>query len=286
MKFSIIIPVRNNYSELIRLLRTIEQQSYVGDFETIIVDQSDIKEDSIEVSRGPCQWFRMEGTGAARSRNLAFKNAHGDYLVCIDANACFKKHTLQRLDRITKDNPDYDVICGTCLNIEDGKPYSRYSSINPMRVNFQNYDYCLASAMAIKRTILSEVGLLDEYLGTGTRYGGSEETDLVLRILEYSGKILYQPHYEVLHPRLKPEGMSLRAWIRKHYRYGMGRGAMLRKHLSIKPAWALKHLMLALLKPVAGILTEILRLQGRQALRYTVSIIGRIHGFVSYKPRV
>ena len=37
--------------------------------------------------------------------------------------------------------------------------------------------------MAIKRTVLSKVGLLDEQLGTGTRYGSSEETDLVLRVL-------------------------------------------------------------------------------------------------------
>ena len=284
MKFSVVIPVRNNRSELMSLLQTIEQQSYAEPFETIIVDQSDIKEAPIEVSRGPCRWFRMEGTGASRSRNLAIKHATGDYLVWVDANARFKKHTLYRLDQITEDNPDYDVICGICLNVEDGKPYSRYSGPKPEGVNFRNYDCCLASAMAIRRTVLSEVGLLDEHLGTGTRYGSSEETDLVLRILQHGGSLLYQPHYEVLHPSLKPEGMSLHAWIRKHYLYGMGRGAMLRKHLRIKPAWALKNLALALSRPAAGILIEILRLQGRQALRYTVSIIGRLHGFVSYKP--
>ena len=138
--------------------------------------------------------------------------------------------------------------------------------------------------MTIKRTVLSEVGLLDEHLGAGMRYGSSEETDLVLRILQHGGRLLYQPRYEVLHPSLKPHKMSLHAWTRKHYLYGMGRGAMLRKHLRIKPAWALKNLALALSKPAAGILIEVLRLQGRQALRYTVSIIGRLRGFVSYKP--
>ena len=98
MKFSIVIPVRNNRSELLGLLRTIEQQSYTEPFETLIVDQSDIKEAPIEVSRSPCRWFRMEGAGASRSRNLAIKHAIGDYLVLIDANARFKRHTLNRLD--------------------------------------------------------------------------------------------------------------------------------------------------------------------------------------------
>ena len=284
MKFSIVIPVRNNRSELISLLQTIEQQSYTEPFETLIVDQSDIKEAPIEVSRGPCQWFRMEGVGLSRSRNLAFKNASGDYVICADVDVRFKVDALKTLDGITNSHPEYDAICGICINIEDGKPYSRYSGFKPKDVNFRNYDCCLASAMAIKRTVLSEVGLLDEHLGAGMRYGSSEETDLVLRILQHGGKLLYQPHYEVLHPSLKPEGMSLHAWTRKHYLYGMGRGAMLRKHLRIKPAWALKNLLLALSKPIAGILIEVLRLQGRQALRYTVSIIGRLHGFASYKP--
>ena len=89
MKFSIVIPVRNNRSDLIGLLQTIEQQSYAEPFETLIVDQSDIKEASIEVSRGPCRWFRMEGVGLSRSRNLAFKSAKGDYVVCADVDVRF-----------------------------------------------------------------------------------------------------------------------------------------------------------------------------------------------------
>ena len=284
MKFSVIIPFRNNRHEVLGLLKTIEQQSYTEPFETIVVDQSDIKEAPIEMSRVPYRWFHMEGSGAARSRNMAIKHAVGDYIVWGDSDARFKKNTLQNIDRITEDNPDYDLICGIYLNIEDGKPYSRYSGSKTTPMNFKNYDCCLGSAMVIKRTILDKVGLLDESLGTGTRYGSSEETDLVLRILEYGGKLLYEPDHEVFHPRLDPKQMSLRSWTARHYRYGMGRGAMLRKHLQVKPAWALGQLTLALLRPAAGVLMEILRLQGRQALRYAVSIVGRLHGFASYKP--
>ena len=283
MKFSIVIPVRNNRSELIGLLQTIERQSYAKPFETLIVDQSDIKEAPIEVSRGPCRWLRMEGTGASRSRNLAFKNASGDYIVWADVDVRFKVDTLKNLDDITDTHPKYDAICGVYINLEDGKPYSRYSYSQPMLIDSRNYDCCLG-AMVVKRTILSKVGLLDERLGTGVLYGSSEEADWVLRMLRHGCKLLYHPGHAVLHPRLDPDKMSLREWVHRHYSYGMGRGAMLRKHLRIKPAWALKNLALALSKPVAGILIEVLRLQGRQALRYTVSIIGRLHGFVSYKP--
>jgi len=277
MKFSIIIPMRNNRADLIALLKTLEQQSYPEPFETIVVDQSEVKEDAVRGARGPCQWFTMEGSGAARSRNRALKHAHGDYLVWVDANARFKIDTLQTLAQIIQDHPHYDVICGRCLNIEDGKAYSRYSRGTPQAVDFQNYDCCLASAMALKRTLLSTVGLLDERLGTGAHFGGSEESDWVLRVLEHGGKVLY-------HPRLDPRSMSLRAWLRRHYRYGMGRGAMLRKRLSAKPRWVLWQLVLALLKPAAGVLGELLRLHGRQAARYAASIVGRLWGFVSYRP--
>ena len=284
MKFSVIIPLRNNRSDLTALLKTLEQQSYTAPFETIVVDQSDIKEEPIKMSRSPYQWLRMDGRGLSCSRNMGMKHATGDYFIWADSDIRFKKNALQNLNRITDDNPDYDVICGIYLNIEDAKPYSRYSGSKPTRVNFKNYDCCLGSAIVIKRTILAKVGFLDECLGTGARYGSSEETDFILRILEYGGKLLYQPDYEVLHPRLDPKQMSLRSWTVRHYCYGMGRGAMLRKHLQVKPTWVVGQLTLALLKPAAGVLMEILRLQGRQALRYAVSIVGRLHGFVSYTP--
>ncbi|MBC6413620.1 MAG: glycosyltransferase family 2 protein [Chromatiales bacterium] len=283
MKFSVIIPVRNNRSELKELLETIEQQSYTEPFETIIVDQSDIKGEPLKVTRGPCQWFRMEGTGVARSRNLAFNHANGDYLVWADSDMRFKTDTLSNVDKITNDYPQYDAICGACINLEDGKPYLRYSYNQPQRINFDNYHCCLG-VMVVKRSILSEVGLLDECLGTGGRYGGSEETDWVLRMLGHGCQLLYHPEHAVLHPRLDADKMQLREWVRRHYTYGMGRGAMLRKHSRIKPIWAIKHSLLALIKPAAGILIEILRLRGKQALRYAASIVGRLHGFLSYKP--
>lgn len=283
MKFSIIIPVLNNHPDLVELLKTLEQQDYTESFETVIVDQSDIKEAPVEVSCGPCQWLHMKGRGAARSRNMAIRQAHGDWLVLVDANARFKKNTLQQLDRIIGDNPDYDVICGICLNMEDGKPYSYYSDFRVKQVNFENYDCCLASAMAIKRETLSVVGLFDEDLGTGARYGGSEETDLVLRILENGGKLLYQPWYQVLHPRLSHKNMSLHSWICRHYNYGLGRGAMLRKHVQIKPMWTFKHGILALARPAAGVLMGILSFRIYHVLRYAASIIGRLYGFISYR---
>lgn len=283
MKFSIIIPTRNNRTDLALLLDSIEKQSYVNSFETIVVDQSDTPESEIQVSRGPCQWLRMSGTGVARSRNLAIRQASGIYLVLVDANAQFRIDTLQRLDQITQEYPHYAAICGNVINIEDQQPYSRYTFANPRPVNFRNYDCCLASAMVIKREALESIGLLDERLGTGARYGGSEETDLVLRLLAGGEALLYHPRYEVLHPALHPDQMSLKAWLGRHYSYGVGRGAMLAKHFRLKPWWAIGQLGLALLKPLAGVGVELLRLQGRQALRYVASILGRLHGFVSYR---
>ncbi len=264
------------------LLKTLEEQNYTEPFETIIVDQSDIKESPVEISRGPCQWLQMEGTGAARSRNLAIRQAGGDYMVLVDADGRFRNYTLQKLDMITKNNPDYDAICGMCLNMEDGKPFSRYADFKTRPVNFDNYMGCLGTAMAIKRESLLKVGLLDENLGTGGRYGSGEETDLVLRILESGGRLLYHSWFQVFHPRISTD-MPLRSWTIKHYHYGIGYGALLRKHLPIKPMWVFKHCILMILMPLAGVLTEILRLRLRQALRYAMSIIGRVYGFISYK---
>ena len=283
MKFSIIIPTRNNRDDLALLLKSIEKQSYTDEFETLVVDQSDIHESEIHPTRGSCRWFRMAGSGVSRARNLAIRHARGDYLVWVDANAQLRADSLQKLDKIIEEHPHHTAICGTVVNKENGKPYSRYSFSRPRAVDFKNYDCCLASAMVIKRQALEKVGLLDERLGTGTRYGGSEETDLVLRLLDYGEPLLYHPRYQVIHPALDADSMSLRVWLCRHYSYGLGRGAMLAKHFRAKPLWACGQLGLALLKPLVGVGIELLRLQGRQAMRYAVSIIGRLYGFLSYR---
>ena len=283
MKFSIIIPTRNRPEKLQKLLCAIGEQTYDGDFETIVNDQSEHKSPPAAPAKGAFLYLQDDGRGAARARNRAIDKARGDYLVWLDDNAVVESSYLASIDRLVDRHPDHSCLCGAVLNIEDRLPFSRYLLARMAAVNFINLDCCLASAMVMKKQTFLESGLLDESLGTGKYFGGSEETDLVLRLLEKGDKVLYSPEFSSLHPRTDPFEMDLNAWLSKNYHYGLGRGAMLRKHFKIKPFWALAYFAYSVFAPLGGCIGSLALFRGRQAGRYLVSVAGRITGFIIYR---
>ncbi len=285
MKFSIIIPTRNRRKSLQKLLFAIGEQTYDEHFEIIVNDQSDEKTTFQPPAKGEFRYLPDDKRGSSQSRNNAIRKARGDYLVLLDDDADIKPSCLADLDRVIDLYPDHACLCGLIRNIEDNKPFSRYAHANrrAKAVGFGNFDCCLGSAMVVKRRIALELGLLDESLGTGTHFGGSEETDLILRLLEAEHKVAYDSDYVTLHPRTSPKAMSSKAWLRKHYHYGLGRGALLRKHFRMKPAWALAQLLRSVSMPLGGSIGSLISLRPHQVGRYLVSAAGRIVGFVSYR---
>lgn len=284
MKFSIIIPTRNRYPVLDKLIASINDLDYRGSFETVITDQSDVKRQITPPRRGACLCLPMERKGAAASRNHAIRHARGDYLLFVDDDAVFEKDSLSAADRLVSQYPGHACICGLTTLPDGRRAYSRHAGDAEAPVTFNRFECCLLSSMIVKREAMLEAGLFDEQLGIGAKYGGSEESDLVLRLLERNEAVMYSPAFRVRHPDVDARKTPLKQWVRKHYTYGVGRGAMLRKHWRAKPRWALYYSALSLLRPMAGLLAELLRLRPRSALRYAASAAGRIRGFISYKP--
>ena len=283
MKFSLIIPTRDNYSELQELIASVDGLDYDGPFETIVVDQSAPKRAITPPCNGEHRYVPMEGTGAAKARNRGIRHATGNHLIFVDSNATLEKDFLKNAAAVAARYPDYSCICGLILVRGGERAYSRYMRDTRQTVGFHNFNCCLASAMMINKQCLADVGDLDEQLGTGAKYGGSEESDLVLRLLEQGRQVVYDPLFMVRHPPLDPQAMPLRRWARKHYTYGVGRGAMFRKHLRTKPLWVARAYALELMKPLAAMLVEAARFRGRQALRYLLSFLGRVAGFATYR---
>lgn len=285
MRFSIIIPTRNRRKSLQKLLFAIGEQTYDEHFEVIVNDQSDEKTTFQPPAKGEFRYIPDDRRGSSQSRNNAIRKAHGDYIVLLDDDADIEPSCFANLDRVIDGYPDHACLCGLIRNIEDSKPFSRYTRANrhAIPVDFNNFDCCLGSAMVVKRQVALELGLLDESLGTGTHFGGSEETDLILRLLEEQHKVVYDSDYVTLHPRTSPKVMSPKAWLIKHYRYGRGRGALLRKHFRIKPAWALVQLLRSVSLPLGGSIRSLIALRPHQVGRYLASVAGRVVGFISYR---
>ncbi|HUV47120.1 MAG TPA: glycosyltransferase [Candidatus Bathyarchaeia archaeon] len=99
--FSIIIPTLNEEKYLPQLLRCLKKQTYKN-FEVLVVD-SRSKDKTHQVVQSfqkkipLLKLIKSAKRGVSRQRNLGAKNAHGQYLLFMDADVVFDKETLGKI---------------------------------------------------------------------------------------------------------------------------------------------------------------------------------------------
>ena len=121
-----------------------------------------------------------------------------------------------------------DAFSDRIMTIENPlKPFSRYQSSKICNVTFDNVNIILSSALVVRRSTLIAVEMFDEDFGVGAKWGGSEETDLICRIIKKGGTIKYVPSLRVFHPEVSYQNTNVSEIAKKSYNYGLGRGSML-----------------------------------------------------------
>ena len=146
----------------------------------------------------------------------------------------------------------------------------------PTSINLRNIDIVLSSAFVIRNSIFSIVGNFDEEFGVGSEWGASEETDLLVRILNSNYSVEYYPSLTVFHPMANFDGMSYKDIYKKTFAYGQGRGALIRKHKSLPNQLVIKTFLI----PLAAAIASLIIFRPRHALRYMSSFLGRVSGLL------
>lgn len=280
---SIILPTRDRPDALHRVLDSIGKQDYAGDFETVVNNQSGAVTPPNAPGRGRFTHVQDTQKGLSRGKNNGAREAQGQYLFFIDDDAVLEPDCLTQIAALI-DRYQCQCLCGLILNVENHQPFSRYQKKDQhgIAINRYNFNHCLGSAMVIEKSLLQKIGWFDERFGSGKYFGASEESDLVLRLLDASYPVIYDSHFFILHPRTDPYAMDLKPWLKKHYHYGLGRGALLRKRFVQAPLWSSAWLLYSLLLPIGASLVSLLLLRTRQAGRYAISCVGRIIGFIRF----
>ena len=115
---SIIIPTLNEESYLPLLLRSIQLQTYKGDYEIIVGDAK-----STDKSRTIAQKFGclvVDGGNPAQGRNAGAKVAKGDILVFLDADVQLPRNFLD--NAISEFESRYlEVACSTAKPLSNDK---------------------------------------------------------------------------------------------------------------------------------------------------------------------
>ncbi len=236
MLLSIIISTRDKpWSVLSKTLDSIISSGF-SDVETILIDQN--ADNTIESGISDnskyknIKYLKSPRKGLSHGRNLGIKHSRGNWLLFFDDDAVLSEGTLKDVaPLLVRHQNNRRIFYGSIFTLETNRPYLKKSITMGNRVTLLNFDSVPSIAFIFNRCLFDEIGLFDEKLGAGVRFGGGEESDIILRALKKQFRIEFTNDFKVYHPSSDIALTSLT----KRESYGMGFGAVYRKHIFSSP---------------------------------------------------
>ncbi len=223
MKIAIGIPTFNRASVLLDTIRDILQQHPRAD-EIVVVDQSDwYPEESKEAlldlaQKGDIRYFRQEEPNLPKARNRILNETDCDIVIFIDddvlltegfVNAHTKNYFTEDVWAVSGGVTERDITVRPLIRRCWPKvlDYKHFDLGWRQRIeDFGNFKGCNHS---VRRKVVRQLGGYDEmYTGVALR----EETDLALRIVNFGGRIVFDPGAHLHHIRAPAGGCRVNSW--------------------------------------------------------------------------
>jgi GT2 family glycosyltransferase len=222
MTFSVVIVVRNDRAvqDTLEPLQALVRSR--KDLEVIVVDASapdtlkDIKDAFPAIT-----WLYYKNTSGKRftipeQRNMGIAQATGDVVIFVDAS-CVPEARWFAVMRKAFADEKHDAVAGMVVSA-DGKK-STHDHGYELRKDNAPIGECGAANLAVKRSILTELG------GFDTRLSYGEDVDLTWRISDAGYKIIFKKKAVLSH-----DWGTFREERRRAFRYGQARIVLYKKH--------------------------------------------------------
>ncbi|WED26883.1 glycosyltransferase [Vibrio sp. DW001] len=220
---SIIMPSLD--PDVIKITSTLESIFINhGDFELILVLQSTPAEKIKTIQNLFSEEKKLrivinDEVGISAARNKGIKVSLGSWILLLDDDVYIKADTIKKL----VGNLDKNVLMyyGNA-KVYDTEEYYVKHFVRDKDLDIWNYNRVCSIALIINKNVFETFGYFDERLGSGTYFGSSEESDLILRVLLNEIRIVYMECYNVYHERAMHS-------LPKVERYARGSGALYSK---------------------------------------------------------
>jgi len=220
--------------------------------------------------------FSVKVPAVSMARNRAVYAADIDWLIFCDDDGYLEGAYFQKFLALIQQFPKIDIFAGAIKRIDTGDFYSKRHSLGGDMKWFWNTKLLMGSNFAIRRSVFEELGKFDESFGAGAVYGSSEETDLAWNAFFHSKKMRYSSELVVFH--VPPYTMDTKSEIKKAFRYGAGKSALIRKWLFKGKFLVLIELVEMIALPIIRTPISLLLFRGKEALIQLSSLSGRISG--------
>ncbi len=231
MKFSLIVATKNRVEQVERLLESLVSQSE-KDFEVIIVDQNlDARLAGVVNSYSSLlsiAHIKQQKPGTSRARNQGIKLACGEIIAFPDDDCLYPPDTLKSVSNFFNDQ-EWDGLTVRVMDLQSDRDAFSHCLQTSRAVDYATgISVGIGPSMFFRSQVAKSVAF-DESMGPGEKWVGGEDTDYLLRCLDWGATVYYSTDLFVRHPRPKSI-YSLSQLIRREFTYGRGCGYLMRKH--------------------------------------------------------
>ncbi|MEL4371497.1 glycosyltransferase family 2 protein [Shewanella xiamenensis] len=282
-KISIIGTSQGGRGDLI--VRMLESLSYCEvDLEVVFVDQS--SDNNIEKIFNDYKHkvnFKLIKSGKislSKARNIAVSNSTGNLLTFCDDDAFYDAPTLSKIISYVEVRP---LIIST--RVIDKAKNTNYSGRQfPCKLSKLNQLDILRFCLSVGTFILAKNNdwirkhvVFNERLGVGAEIGGSEESELILRLNSSGLDVIFNPELIVYHDDDFISEDSSLVLGRKYYKYAVGYGLILKVFLFKSKLLLLLELLNISIRCIVGLV-----ISKRRAIHF-YRLLGVWNGFLFKK---
>ena len=227
MKATVAICTHNRAADLKEALLSLLQQSFMGDFEVIVVDNrstdhtKQVVQDFQKMVDIPIRYLFEERLGLSVARNRAIRESRGEFVLFLDDDAVASEDWLRGIVALFELDPQIGCVGGKIEPAWEGSAPLWLLPEN--RTLYTILDYAdeitemqkpaipFGANVAFRKSVFETTETFREDLGrVGSNLLSSEEAELIERIrARYT--VYYTPHASVLHKI--PRSRISRKWL-------------------------------------------------------------------------
>ncbi len=277
LKFSLVLATIGRTEELVRFLKSLQDQSYKN-FELIVIDQN--TDDRLVLILNsfnklfPIQHLYSE-KGLSKARNVGLKHITGDIIAFPDDDCWYPPVLLERVQQWFSVNTTFSGLTGRSIDENGNMSMQRWSQEAGIITKKNVWIRATSYTIFLRKDVIESVSGFDEQLGvgSGTPWGSAEEVDFLIRTLNKGLSIYYNNEIFAYHPNPVPDYNSKS--INRAQSYGRGMGRVLKIH-----QYSIINVGYLFIRPIVGCLLSLLICKFRKAHFHWAIFTGRFRGWL------
>lgn len=217
----------------------------------------------------------------SRARNSFSIPEHIDWIIFCDDDGYLCSDYMKKFLTLTHNLQNMCIIAGSIVRDDNGDFYSPWHKLGGDLQKFRCTKLLMGSNFAVKRTTFHQLLKFDEEFGAGAKWGSGEETDFAWKAYFAKIPMVYKPELVVYH--IRPYAGSWDHSVKKAFRYGLGRGAIVAKWLVFKHKKEVFYELSEMIAvPIGQLIVHTLQLRWDKSIINAATLLGRILGAIRY----